>query len=122
MKKVLLALALIIGTSSITHAGELDGKALWCPIVDTGLVFAGGEVTTYSVTGYAITNDGEGSYYLEGASKVKWFSKRVDGGILYLNRETLQTNVHGQCFISSKQKIMMRLKAVIAKAKKKNKI
>ena len=121
MKKVLLALALIIGTSSIADAGELDGKAVWCPMHSKGLVFAGGEVTTYYVTGYAITNDKEGSYFLRGTSEVKWSSTSY-GGPVYLNRETLKTRAYGQCEISSKQIIMLILKTIISNAKKKNKI
>jgi hypothetical protein len=119
MKKVLLALALIIGTSSIADAGELDGKAVWCPEYNTGLVFAEGEVIEYVVKGYSINTYARYDYNLEGTSRVWWYQS---GFIRNLHRETLNTTAHGQCEISSKQKIVMKLKAIIANAKNKNKI
>jgi hypothetical protein len=122
MKKVLLALALIIGTSSIADAGELDGKAVWCPDTKRGLVFARDQVTPYFVKGYSIAWGEMEAYYLEGTSEVKWSSNFCCGGTSYLNRETLKSNAYGQCEVSSKKSIMVILNLIIANAKKKNKI
>ena len=120
IKYLAVILALIIGTPSIAYAGELDGKALWCPNVDTGFVFAGRQVTEYVVVGYSINTNDRGRYFFSGTSTVSWSTSL--SGIRNLNRETLELTAHGQCELSSKQEIIVKLKAIIALAKKKNKL
>lgn len=119
MKKVLLTLALIIATSSIAYADGLDGKAVWCPDFNIGLVFSEGKVKSFEIRGYSTGYYGPFVYRLDSTDVVKW-----DQGLMpnSLSRSSLWSSSYGQCSVSSEQMIIQRLKTIINQSKKKNKI
>ncbi len=114
-------------------ANDLDGKALMCfdpnpfaPHHQTyGLVFDKGKVTRIHVEGYSKVSLYKLAYSLRGTTEVYW----VYSSTVTLNRETLKVNSYqysdqysDQCKISSKKEISQKLDAIIAEAKKKNKL
>ena len=133
MKKIIPALALLLFTSSV-HAGELDGKYIYCPADAKGYEFSRGYVNVMNIyyskkfkenrVGLAIN----GSEYIAGTRFVRWEVKNLIGQIIgryRLDRRTVRLRRHGKtirCHLSSQDKIRSELKAVIARAKRKNKL
>ena len=150
MKYLAVILALIIGTPSIAHAGELDGKGLICKSLDAPndpmrgkqFLFRNSKVQSYGLNPFSnllgksvpdITIGDEGSYS-PSPSTVTWhsetFSKTsVDRKSLVLLIEEdfagRYRRILFQCRISNKQGInahMKNLQRSIKSSMKKNKL
>ena len=138
MKKIIPALALLLFTSPV-HAGELDGKAIYCPATVTGYYF-----DRKTATELRIGKNSEVEHrffvdqteYTTGLRYVKWSANTKYKKIKKikkahppqhwrLDRQTLKMRHSGrtyQCHLSNKAQIRSKLKAVIARAKRKNKL
>jgi len=108
-----IVITLLFAFAGNVHAAnDLDGKALLCGVDEkyydaNGLVFAGGYVTDYKVDGIEIIKGTSHQYFFKGTSYVTW-------GNVKLYRVNLKSRTYGTCRISTKQKIMEKLKDVIA--------
>ena len=108
--------------SSVTSAGSVDGKGVYCPSVKKGYWFEIGRVNGYFIKGYNIIVFGDKARYTEKSSThISWY---ISGdGRSKLNRETLKINETHQCqLVLSKNGITGPLQRTIEAAKKKNKI
>ena len=108
--------------SSVTSAGSVDGKGVYCPSVKKGYWFEIGRVNGYFIKGYNIIVFGDKPRYTEKSSThISWY---ISGdGRSKLNRETLKINETHQCQLAlSRNGITGPLQRIINEAKKKNKI
>ena len=135
MRKLLVIFTLLFltCTGTVQATNELDGKSLLCrkmqhhPLqhreITRGLVFQEGKVIVYGIEGLSTSVMYTSLYRLVGTYLVQWKYKIKENGWGHeLNRETLKTNLDGQCAISSNAEIFQVLDEIIATAKKKNKI
>ncbi|MBI77923.1 MAG: hypothetical protein CMM53_09125 [Rhodospirillaceae bacterium] len=132
MKKIIPALVLLLFTSPV-HAGELDGKYIYCPADAKGYEFSGGYVNVMKI--YYSKEHKENRVgramgvvkYRTDMRFVRWEVKRRGQiiGLYRLDRQTVRLQRHGKtirCHLSTRDKISNELKAVIAIAKRKNKL
>ena len=108
--------------SSVTSAGSVDGKGIYCPSIEKGYWFEIGRVNGYFIKGYNIIVFGDKPRYTEKSSThISWY---ISGdGRSKLNRETLKINETHQCqLVLSRNGITGPLQGIIDAAKKKNKI
>jgi len=130
MRTIALALALLLFTSPV-HAGELDGKAIYCPATVTGYYFDSKKATRIQIRNSKVLNTWffDQTEYTAGLRYVKWSAntkhKVFPPQYWRLDRQTLKMRHSGkifQCHLSNKAQIRSKLKAVIARAKRKNKL
>ena len=131
MKKIIPVLALLLFTSPV-HAGELDGKAIYCPATVNGYYFEGKMANEIGIVNSKVTNlfFADQTEYTAGLRYVEWsanttFMDNFPPQHWRLDRQTLKMRHNGrtfQCHLSSQDKIRSELKAVIARAKRKNKL
>ena len=108
--------------SSVTSAGSVDGKGIYCPSRLMGYWFENGRVNGYFIKGYNVIVFGDKARYTEKSSThISWY---ISGdGRSKLNRETLKINETHQCeLVLSRNGITGPLQRIINEAKKKNKI